>query len=414
MRKDSGDVIALVISGLAIAAFGLAAWFGHSSRSAEEERIAQGNDNLRAVQEKLAAREQALRRLSDVVGWKAGGVTNNRALERRLDDAADRLGEAAALPAGANKWTAGEGATGLTVKEWIEAMEKKTEELRAERASAASERDRYREQERSILGSPEAPEGSYGRMIGERDREIRGLREEIESLQSRLDENRRRGEEEAAQKEAAIRQVIEETGARQAEIDAELGALEQTKKDLAERRSNLKVRTTVARESPEADGTVLLSDPALGYVWIDLGTRDGLMKGMRFHLYALEKGGRRRPKAEIEVLRMDERHSQARILSIVDPQDPPAQGDLVSNDTFERGKPKVFVFAGRLVGRYNNEDFARKLEDLGHRVEKVVTFDTSYLVAGAGFEKDPNYDRALQLGVRIIREEELYQFMQLP
>ena len=166
--------------------------------------------------------------------------------------------------------------------------------------------------------------------------------------------------------------------------------------------------------SCEPDGEIILADNKLGHAYIDLMRRDGLRVGMIFDVFRYIKGGRTKTKGKIEVKVVnDDKPSQAAIIECLEPEDDPiVKGDHIISPLFDKKKVRVFVFAGDLVNPlYTKYEMTKKIQEMGAKVAPEVTVETDFLVVGKGAEDTEQYSRAIQLGVIIMREEELLRYI---
>lgn len=69
---------------------------------------------------------------------------------------------------------------------------------------------------------------------------------------------------------------------------------------------------------------------------------------------------------------------------------------------------KTFVITGTLTS--SRDDVRERIESLGGKVSDSVSKKTSYLVLGEN--PGSKYDKALKLGIKIIKEEELKKLFQ--
>ncbi|MCE9581928.1 MAG: hypothetical protein K8T20_05360 [Planctomycetes bacterium] len=203
---------------------------------------------------------------------------------------------------------------------------------------------------------------------------------------------------------------------------------------------------------------VINSIPLELTAWIDIGRKDALLKGTIFEVFAMNKGGRKSPKGKAVVIEVHEDYSVISLLrdGIVQLNDGTVaegkvvekgnvvevterngnkvmvssdkvkrldymqdtgrieKGDYVANEVFDREKSKTFVFGGKLRGRYTNEQMTHLIEEFGGEVNADVQSETTYLVVGADYDKDPNFEKAKNLAVKIIREADLYEMLGIP
>ena len=268
------------------------------------------------------------------------------------------------------------------------------------------------------------------RLRSDKQREIEDLRARLtqaddQALETarRLDQAKKTWQDE---KESILQEVTRlnrDHALQSARLESEKAQLQGKIKDLT------KKKTRSFAEFSKPDGGVVYADPALGYAWINLGSKDGLRRNLRFQVYQSVKGGRQRIKGVIEVRKVEEDMAQCAVLEaqevrdpitgellvVPDANDPVVKGDLIRNPFFDAEEQKVFVFLGKkLTNRYYNlPEIGRKIEEFGGKVEREVSTETDFVVLlGEGEEGfQEQYERATQFGVTFMREEELLEYL---
>jgi NAD-dependent DNA ligase len=105
--------------------------------------------------------------------------------------------------------------------------------------------------------------------------------------------------------------------------------------------------------------------------------------------------------------------SEVAVLENLDRFNPISAGDQITSPFFDQSDVPHFVFAGEVAtnGKYSVEDMVRKIELFGGVVSTSVALDTDFVVAVKGYEETEEYDLARDLGVTILREQELLDFI---
>lgn len=85
------------------------------------------------------------------------------------------------------------------------------------------------------------------------------------------------------------------------------------------------------------------------------------------------------------------------------------EGDFVANPYFTAEEKLTFVFAGDTIRRSLRE-IKYFIQENGGVLQDELELDTNFLVAGTGREADRMVKLARELGVKILREDELYDF----
>lgn len=250
-------------------------------------------------------------------------------------------------------------------------------------------------------------------------REVEGLLGEIRTKDQDLVRVRR---ERKSLQDAFVQQKKDQ--------ELEKARLENQRNQLQGRiRELVKKKTKSFTEYSEPDATIVHAEPALGYTWINLGSKHGLRRNIRFQVYRFIKGGRQQIKGVIEVRRIEEDMAQCAILedqevrdpitgkivTVPDRNDPIVKGDLIRNPYFDKEEQKTFVFLGsKLQNRYYNlAEIKRRIEEAGGKVEAKVSTATHFVVVLSETDEDfqIQYDRAAQFGVIFMREEELMEYL---
>lgn len=319
--------------------------------------------------------------------------------------AQNRLGDAAPTAA-------------TNVKDLLDSLDQTIVKLQEKIAATNKARDDERKKLLAIIGETDE-EGRRikgGSMADEeqrKDASIKQLQEEITSLRVKIGEEIRSGEaelmaldREISEETAKLNMMVAEKRRRTKELEAKLS-------DTKERLAKLRARQAAVVEATEADGKLLWVDLERGIAHVDIGRAHTLFRGTRFEIYRIVKAGKKKRLGEMEVLDLGEERSRVAIVSVADPSDPPAAGDLVSNVAFERNKPKVFSIAGQLKYKFSRDEMRRRLAEWGARLADDVDPNTSILIVGDRYRDDPNWQRALDIGTPIMRERELYDALGL-
>jgi hypothetical protein len=298
-------------------------------------------------------------------------------------------------------------------------------------------------------------QGKLGTLIEEKTRRIKELREAIRNIEDQIASNQKNSEQAIADLERDVRTKLDDLDQMKAKQEKVVAERKGRIQELQDRVFAISTKRQLARESTEADGMVINSIPLELTAWIDIGRKDALLKGTIFEVFAMNKGGRKENKGKAVVIAVNEEYAVISLLregivqlldgtvfegkivekgNVVEVTERntnkvliPAErvkrldyfqdtariekGDYVANEVFDRKKSKTFVFGGKLRGRYTNEQMTHLIEEFGGEVDADVQSETTYLVVGADFEKDPNFDKAKNLAVKIIREADLYEML---
>jgi hypothetical protein len=131
------------------------------------------------------------------------------------------------------------------------------------------------------------------------------------------------------------------------------------------------------------DGEVILVDPQAKIVHINIGSDDGVYRGLTFAVYnknlPIPVSGE--GKAEIEIFDVGKTISAARITTPVSARNPIIVGDIIANLIWSKNRTNNFVVKGDF--EYGDEEKIKKLiENWGSRVENTITINTDFVVLG--------------------------------
>ncbi|MEM7263327.1 MAG: BRCT domain-containing protein, partial [Planctomycetota bacterium] len=168
---------------------------------------------------------------------------------------------------------------------------------------------------------------------------------------------------------------------------------------------------TFAQVTP--DGEILRVADAEGFAWINLGRNHRLRRGLVFDVFQYVKGGRKLRKGKVEVARVEDDYAEVRVLESLDRFNPISAGDKIASPFYEQDATPVFVIAGDKMfnERLSREEVVRRIQRFGGQVEDDVRVETTYLVAIDGYQDSSQYKTARELGVTVLRENELLEFI---
>lgn len=245
--------------------------------------------------------------------------------------------------------------------------------------------------------------------------EIDSLRGQVNDFQVELEGARSRGREESQRLLEENEQLVQDHSAVLYKLQRDLSITENLLQRSNDRIEELK-REIVREETfamVKPDGEILNVSEELGKAWISLGTKNKLRRGLVFDVFAYQKGGKRISKGRVEVLKVEEDFSEVAVLENLDRFNPISAGDQITSPFFDQDDVPHFVFAGEAAtnGKYSVEEMVRKIELFGGVVSTSVALDTDFVVAVKGYEETEEYGLARDLGVTILRERELLDFI---
>ena len=306
--------------------------------------------------------------------------------DRKADEATQRLGQAVALMVGRTdasveelrkEFEAGENDV---VKTMLDKARSDASKLRKDLAAASDESKRIQQQLDVTMRRIDEAKQEYDAALEAKGPEFKEREDAIAKSQAELDELK-------AQLSSAREEVASAGRAREEELQGQLEALEGEKNALESRAGDLQRQVDRIRVQPKnsaalVDGHVLASN-AEGRVYIDLGRKHRIRPGMTFEVYADAVGAGVDPstgailpgKASIEVLKVDETTSTARVIRQQRGASPPVKDDVLVNAIYSPDYTYRFFLYGEFDtdadGRTSAEEKAfviQRIRDWGGTV----------------------------------------------
>jgi hypothetical protein len=261
-----------------------------------------------------------------------------------------------------------------------------------------------------------ARETEFVGTISDKDSEIGRLRNEKAALESSKAQIERDLNDQISGLEDQKREAEETLEAFQNQSKDEIAALKNEILALKQDVVKLKQRKQMETFPIGPDGQVLAVTDDQGLAILNRGKADHLQPGTTFDVYTLGKGAQKIAKGVVTVLEVDSKTAKARVITLLNPMNPIVTGDYFESATYNPETQLHFYLLGRMR-KYGKTDAAARLADLGQVVDSEVSIDTDYLVLGAPESEDDNlrdteaYKRAMELGIRVITEEQLSSFL---
>ena len=259
--------------------------------------------------------------------------------------------------------------------------------------------------------------------IASREGTIKTLTQDLQEQRSQVAEAQQTSEDCASNHLTVVERLKQEFEDKEEEwTEKELGANRQLQRKDSEistlhilvKKLQSKDRQLLTLADAKPDGKLVHVSNELGKGWVDIGRRNHLKNGLIFRVYRPIKGGKKMFKGRVEVRQVDEISAEGRVIEQVDAErNPIVAGDLITSPCYDQKEEPIFVFAGtKLTSQEMTEDFLRaKLSGYGVQVKGNVDINTSYLVALEDYEKTTEFKVAERLGVPILREKELMEFI---
>lgn len=243
-------------------------------------------------------------------------------------------------------------------------------------------------------------------------KEIARLNEQIATEKTQYNERKTKFNEDKTKAEADIAKDTEEYAAYEIKINNEIREL---KRQLEE----LKVKEVIKHEINFIHGKVLRPDVPNKVAFIDIGSRERVVPGLKFLVGNRGVRGNFEYKAKIEVKKAWMTYCEVAIIEIYDKDKPVVEGDHIVNPLFSTVRPIVMAFVGEdrpLKLRYSVDEATRRIKEIGSEVRKEVTLDVDYVIfTEAGSQKnresyDP-YKKAVFLEIPIADASDIFRFL---
>ncbi len=194
--------------------------------------------------------------------------------------------------------------------------------------------------------------------------------------------------------------------------------------ELRRQLEELKIKEIVKYDVNTVHGKVLRPDVPNKTAFIDIGSRDRVVPGLKFLAAKRGDQGKFVYKAELEVKKVWPTHAEVSVTRIFDKNVPVIDGDLIVNPLFNTRRAIVVAFAGeeqpvRLRPAWDVKEATRRILEIGTEVRTTVTLDVDYVIftealTGVGAKTPaqyPNFLRAATLGVPYEEAAEIFRFL---
>jgi hypothetical protein len=302
--------------------------------------------------------------------------------------------------------------------------------------------------------------------------EIKKDRESEENdAQSQVDRLNAKKEDAMAKQRTLKEQLATATTAHAKVREYAVSELNDSQSILSDLTQRDRERATVLWES---DGEILAADPVTHKVWINLGTAAGVKNGYRFECFTIRPGNKKVRKAFVEVVSAGVSKSECIVVRrpvdlprdplsgyvAKDPEemysplqenqqpgaktatiqtlsaapktvmtgpatlDPIVEGDKIQNPFFKPNTSFTFFIAGgrkiendhqKSAIRYRWTEIKAVIEAYGGKVSPTADTNVDYVIAQKVNEADEDvqaeYKRAVELGLPVIYEWELFRFL---
>ncbi|MDP6520384.1 MAG: hypothetical protein QF724_00225 [Planctomycetota bacterium] len=271
--------------------------------------------------------------------------------------------------------------------------------------------------------------------VGVAQGNLRTLGSEKDGQISDLQRQLRDAEQAARDSQASLERTLSSVRSDLADVEGQRRAGEiqldnnerQARTSLDSLRTRIKEQSkklTFMSDSETADGKILAVSDSLSLGWIDLGSKNRLALGTRFHVVG-GKPGASSVKAWAEVTRVEDAQAEIMISEVLDPYDPVVAGDVVYNPLYDPVGGRNAVLVGRFSGTYNEKELRGLLDHIGVRVQGDVDETTDFIIVGLELYRDedgepleepvepselPVFKNAVAMGVSVVELTDIRRY----
>jgi NAD-dependent DNA ligase len=390
--------ISIVWAILAIALAGgaaITAYLQYLEAAAHRQQLKKLEDDTKEV-EKLTRTDYfyEFKHLARLAGWQVEQPTQIEQAINLIGDRANKMKTDYTLPGKA-----------MALYEIARAAEIQAGKARYRNATAKqakSEADGNAKMSQEVLDT-------YARL---KDNEISGLQADLQKLTDVQTEDVRRYEQRKTALEAEDGKLVAAKSALEKQNRDALLNLANEFNRIDTQLKDLVKQEAVFHDLTEEQGRII--DPALDqrFAFITLGSRDRVIRGLKFKVYVREAGGNVRWKGEVEVKDVYEHQSKVSIVSTSDFRDPIIESDLIFNPIFSATQPKRVVLAGDFTKQaYKKEDAIARIQRIGGIVDEAVSDNTDFVIVGESYQTDPSFEKANLLSVPWRPAFEIFEYI---
>ncbi len=183
-----------------------------------------------------------------------------------------------------------------------------------------------------------------------------------------------------------------------------------------------KVKEVIRLEITRTHGKILTPDIPNKIAFIDIGSRERVVPGVKFIVGKQEAQGKFRPKGKVVVKKVWMTYAEVLISEIYDRNSPIVDGDLIVNPLFDPHRPVVVTFFGdrqprRLRPNWSVNEATRRIQEIGSEVRERLPLDVDFaIVTEFGSTTPPaekeDYDRAVLLGIPVVEASEIFRYLE--
>jgi len=255
---------------------------------------------------------------------------------------------------------------------------------------------------------------------------VAALQDQLDQYESGVNQYRDSVEQTISQNNDRVAEIRRSAAEREDSLSGRIAELQNELIVLQDAVRELRTDSAEGRVSPQdefalVDARVLGTNPAQNEVYISLGRSDRITVGMTFEVYANstairpdEEGNYPAGKASIEIIRINEGSSTARVIRS-NTRNPVLEGDVVANAVYDPDKIYTFLVFGNFDTN-DDQTFTQQegqairglIADWGGRVVDELTGSTDFLVLGQRpiLPPEPSTDAPLPVIQDYIRKKQ--------
>lgn len=183
-----------------------------------------------------------------------------------------------------------------------------------------------------------------------------------------------------------------------------------------------KVKEVIRLEITRTHGKILTPDIPNKVAFVDIGSRERVVPGLKFLVGKTGPQGKFHPKGKVVVKKVWMTYAEVLISDIYDRNLPIVDGDLIVNPLFDPRRPVVVTFFGdrqpkRLRPNWSVNEAARRIQEIGSEVRERLPLDVDFaIVTEFGSNTPPSekedYDRAVLLGIPVVEASEVFKYLE--
>ena len=196
-------------------------------------------------------------------------------------------------------------------------------------------------------------------------------------------------------------------------------------RELQRQLDELKVKEVIKVDISQSHGRILRPDVPNKIAFIDIGSRERVVGGLKFLVARRGNQGRFEYKASVIVKKVWMTYAEVAITSVFSKDSPVIEGDFIVNPLFNKHKPVVVAFAGeekplRLRPAWSIDEAARRITEIGSIVKKEPDRDVDFVIwteagmASGAVKQQNQYDafkKATLLEIPIAEASEMFRFL---